>query len=233
MRYSYTLLDENKHIVDTFIKLAARVASGWILPVGGTLLVADNLNSNKNLALTSHTQVEEFIADSEQLVSRMREAQLSVETTTATKPWSPFDADGPQLAVDVASRLQGLVDSNPKTAAAVGKPKTSSVPPIAIMALGTAMQNGVDKYGKFNWRGTGVTASVFYDAMMRHLNEWYEGEDYASDSGIHHLAHLMAGGAILMDAMQHNVLNDDRNNGEYNRTVNRKSQIEVYQNPKK
>lgn len=103
-----------------------------------------------------------------------------------------------------------LVDSNPKTAAAVGKPKTSAIPPIAIIALGLAMQNGCDKYGRFNWRGTGITATVFYDAMMRHLNAWYAGEDVAEDSGIHHLAHLMAGCAIVLDAEHHHLLKDDR-----------------------
>jgi hypothetical protein len=101
-------------------------------------------------------------------------------------------------------------DANPKNRAAKNKPKTSAVPPIAIMALGAAMQNGADKYGKFNWRGTEVTASVFYDAIMRHLQAWYSGENFALDSNIHHLAHIMAGCAIILDASHNNVFVDDR-----------------------
>lgn len=107
-----------------------------------------------------------------------------------------------------------LPDRNVKTAAAANKPKTSAVPPIAIMALGSAMQNGADKYGKFNWRGTEVTASVFYDAMMRHLAAWYSGENFAPDSGVHHLAHLMAGAAIVLDAEHNKVFIDDRPDGK-------------------
>jgi hypothetical protein len=102
------------------------------------------------------------------------------------------------------------VDSNLKTAAAAGKPKMSDVPPIALFALGAAMSDGARKYGTVNWRATGSTSSVFYDAMMRHLVAWYSGEDFAEDSGIHHLAHLMASCAILLDSSLHNKLNDNR-----------------------
>lgn len=107
-----------------------------------------------------------------------------------------------------------LADNNLKTLAAVGKPTISSVPPIALLALGMAMEDGVKKYSKFNWRDAAVTSSVFYDAIERHLIAWYSGEEYASDSKIHHLAHVMAGCAIILDAMHNGVLNDDRNPGQ-------------------
>ena len=103
-----------------------------------------------------------------------------------------------------------LADNNLKTLAAVGKPIVSSIPPIALLALGMAMEDGVKKYGKFNWREAAVTSSVFYDAIERHLIAWYSGEDYATDSKVHHLAHVMAGCAIILDATHNNVLNDDR-----------------------
>ena len=105
---------------------------------------------------------------------------------------------------------QQLVDNNVKTAAAAGKPTLSAVPPVALIALGAAMQDGANKYGKFNWRTAAVTASVFYDALHRHLLDWYNGEDFAPDSKIHHLAHLMAGCAIILDAIAADVFKDDR-----------------------
>lgn len=108
------------------------------------------------------------------------------------------------------TNVEGLPDANLKTQAAIGKPVVSSVPPIALLALGAAMQDGVNKYGRFNWRGTGVTATVFYDAIHRHLAAWYSGENYVPDSKVHHLAHIMASCAILLDAELHSVLNDDR-----------------------
>jgi hypothetical protein len=105
-----------------------------------------------------------------------------------------------------------LVDSNVKTAAAIGKPTMSYVPPAAFFAIGAAMEFGaVTKgYGRYNWRQTGTTASVFYDAMNRHLQDWFSGEDYASDSGLHHLAHLMAGAAIILDSIATERMKDDR-----------------------
>jgi len=102
------------------------------------------------------------------------------------------------------------VDSNPKTLAALSKPKLSDVPPVALFGLGAAMSDGAVKYGRFNWRDTEASASVFYDAMMRHLADWYNGEDFADDSKIHHLAHLMASCAIVLDAELHGKLKDDR-----------------------
>jgi len=102
------------------------------------------------------------------------------------------------------------VDSNLKTLAALNKPRLSDVPPVALFALGAAMSNGKDKYGRFNWRETGTTSSVFYDAMQRHLAQWYSGEDFAEDSKVHHLAHIMASCAILMDSEYQGSLQDDR-----------------------
>lgn len=102
------------------------------------------------------------------------------------------------------------VDANLKTAAALNKPRLSDVPPVALFALGAAMSNGKDKYGRFNWRDTGTTSSVFYDAMQRHLAQWYSGENFAEDSKVHHLGHIMASCAILMDSEFQGSLNDDR-----------------------
>jgi hypothetical protein len=103
-----------------------------------------------------------------------------------------------------------LPDTNKKTLAAMNKPKISDVPPIALFALGAAMSDGAKKYGRFNWRDTEVTSSVFYDAILRHLTDWYNGENFADDSKVNHLGHIMASCAILLDAEEHGVLNDDR-----------------------
>jgi hypothetical protein len=116
---------------------------------------------------------------------------------------------------EIAKGPQHLIDNNAKTAAAVGKPQMSGIPPIALLALGTAMQDGVNKYGLTNWRDSQVSATVFYDAMMRHLLAWYSGEDCAADSHVVHLGHLMAGAAILLDAELHGCLNDNRPKGEH------------------
>ncbi len=106
--------------------------------------------------------------------------------------------------------MSDLPDSNPKTAIGLSKPSLASVPPMPLFEIGKAMSDGARKYGRFNWREHSITGSVYYDAMMRHLTAWYNGEDIASDSGVHHLAHLAACVLIVLDAEAHGKINDDR-----------------------
>ena len=101
-------------------------------------------------------------------------------------------------------------DDNPKTQIGVTKPPLSSIPPVGLMHLGQAMENGRQKYGRMNWREKKVTSSIYYDAAMRHLLAWWDGEERAQDSGVHHLGHAMACLAILLDAKSVSMLNDDR-----------------------
>lgn len=103
-----------------------------------------------------------------------------------------------------------LPDNNPKTAVGRTKPPVRAIPPSAIVQLGLAMENGEAKYGLMNWRERQVSSSVYYDAAMRHLVSWWDGEDKAKDSGVHHLAHVMACLAIIIDAEETRNLNDDR-----------------------
>ena len=101
-------------------------------------------------------------------------------------------------------------DDNPKTVLGLAKPSISVIPPVAILHLGKAMADGKRKYGLMNWREKTVTSSVYYDAAMRHMMAWWDGEENASDSGVHHLGHAMACLAITLDAQSLGKLNDDR-----------------------
>lgn len=104
----------------------------------------------------------------------------------------------------------GLPDGNPKTLAAVDKPALSLCPEAALVAWAGAMKLGANKYGAWNWRQTGVAASVYADAMARHWAAWKEGEDLDPESRLSHLGHVMACCAILLDAQANGVLIDDR-----------------------
>jgi hypothetical protein len=70
--------------------------------------------------------------------------------------------------------------------------------------------DGALKYGRSNFRAIGVRASIYVDAVKRHVNAWFEGEDIDRDSGLPHMAHALACLAILVDADAAGVLNDDR-----------------------
>jgi hypothetical protein len=103
-----------------------------------------------------------------------------------------------------------LPDDNPKTLYGEQKWKLSDVPSIAIQMLGRVMSMGRAKYGRFNWRKHNVSATVYYDAMQRHLALWFEGQDIDEESGLPHLGHVMACATILLDAKDRGTLNDNR-----------------------
>lgn len=73
-----------------------------------------------------------------------------------------------------------------------------------------ALHDGALKYGRSNWRAAGVRASVYHASTLRHLMAWFEGQDNDPDSGLPHLAHALAGLAILVDAGAAGMLTDDR-----------------------
>jgi hypothetical protein len=68
----------------------------------------------------------------------------------------------------------------------------------------------VERYGAYNWRDTGVCATTYISAIMRHLDAWRDGEDIDPESGVTHLAHIAASCNILMDAHKCGKLIDDR-----------------------
>lgn len=101
-------------------------------------------------------------------------------------------------------------DDNPKTAFGVAKVPLHLVPPIAIANIALAFDNGAKKYGPFNWREKTISSTVYYAAASRHLMAWFDGEDLAPDSGVHHLAHVMACCAMVLDSQSTGKLNDNR-----------------------
>jgi dATP/dGTP diphosphohydrolase len=100
--------------------------------------------------------------------------------------------------------------SNPKEAFGSAKPPTSTVPMPVIYELGLAMLEGALKYGRHNYRVVGVRMSTYHDAMKRHIDAWWEGEDIDPESGMPHLVKAMACIAVVRDAEMLGLTNDDR-----------------------
>lgn len=112
---------------------------------------------------------------------------------------------GAAAAMDETSK-----PTNPKDA--IGSDKLPfHLWPDHVSALGSlAMLEGALKYGRSNFRAIGVKASIYHDALKRHIAAWWEGEDADPDSGLPHLAHALACIAILVDAQAGGKLTDDR-----------------------
>jgi hypothetical protein len=102
--------------------------------------------------------------------------------------------------------------TNPKDALGILKPPLSTVPTPVVFEIGLGMLEGALKYGRHNYRAIGVRASVYYDATMRHLGVWWEGEDLDPDSkaGLHHVSKAIASLVVLRDAMIQGNWQDDR-----------------------
>jgi hypothetical protein len=112
--------------------------------------------------------------------------------------------------------------TNPKDLFGTTKVSITKLPPVAILHAAHAMMNGASKYGPYNWRDKKVVAGIYIDAAIRHLLSWFEGEEIAEDSGVHHLGHAMACAAILLDAIATGNLLDDRpGKGQFIETLNK------------
>ena len=101
-------------------------------------------------------------------------------------------------------------DNNPKTLVGSKKVPLHLIPPSAKHFLAMALEDGGKKYGPYNWRDEPISVSTYYSAGQRHWDAFWDGEDNAQDSQIHHLAHAMACCALLLDAMTVGKLVDDR-----------------------
>jgi len=100
--------------------------------------------------------------------------------------------------------------TNPKDAIGSTKLPMHLIPGTAKAFMALAFLEGALKYGKYNWRVAGVRASIYLDAMERHMEKWKNGEEVDPVTGVPHLASVMACSAIILDARAVGKLNDDR-----------------------
>jgi hypothetical protein len=114
------------------------------------------------------------------------------------------------MANEVVVPKSKALGPNPKDLLGAKKPSLSKIPATALLWESLAMMDGGGKYGPFNWRANKVIASIYIDACKRHLDAWFEGEEFAEDSGCHHLGHARACLGILIDAQATGNLIDDR-----------------------
>jgi hypothetical protein len=101
-------------------------------------------------------------------------------------------------------------DTNPKDAIGADKVPYDLIPESAMAELALAFLEGALKYGRYNWRIAGVRASIYYAAMRRHMAKWWNGECVDPETGVHHLASVMACCSIILDADICMKLTDDR-----------------------
>jgi hypothetical protein len=98
---------------------------------------------------------------------------------------------------------------NPKDIEGCKKPPMGLFPPTAIAIASLSLMNGAEKYGRANWRAIPVRATIYLDAIRRHLSAFEDGEDFDGE-GMDHLGAALASLAIILDAREVGTLIDDR-----------------------
>lgn len=112
---------------------------------------------------------------------------------------------------DVKGIEVGFKDTNPKDAVGVRKAPISTVSHAVVAELGLAMLEGARKYGRHNYRIAGVRASIYIDALFRHLMAWWDfGQNDDPDSGLSHLIKAMACLCVLREGQLMDNWVDDR-----------------------
>jgi hypothetical protein len=108
---------------------------------------------------------------------------------------------------------EGKKFTNPKDAAGTAKVGVHFVPMSVVSEVGLAMLEGHRKgYGGHNYRAAGVRASVYVDAIWRHLfQQWWDlGEDIDEASELSHVTKAIACLVVLRDSMLQDNMVDDR-----------------------
>lgn len=101
---------------------------------------------------------------------------------------------------------------NPKDIVGSRKASMAFIPQSVLALVGLAMQEGALKYGAYNWRKAGVRASIYADALDRHIyKKWWDmGEDIDPDSQLHHVIKGISTLVVLADSIIQGNMIDDR-----------------------
>lgn len=102
-------------------------------------------------------------------------------------------------------------ESNPKQAFGDAKPPLSTVPMPVLYEVALGMLEGHLKgYRRHNYRIAGVRMSTYYDAILRHITAWWEGQDIDPESGLPHIVKAICCMVVLRDAEMLGKVTDDR-----------------------
>ena len=102
---------------------------------------------------------------------------------------------------------------NPKDAIGSRKAPSHYTPVQVLTELDLAMMEGGIKYGAYNWRIAGVRASIYVDALNRHMRAYWAGEDIdpgSKELRLHHIVKAIATLTVLYDAILNDKCEDDR-----------------------
>lgn len=78
------------------------------------------------------------------------------------------------------------------------KPRHSLLPKGAVNSVISVLEFGAKKYEAENWKKVDNAKERYYNAAMRHIDLWWNGEKFDPETKIHHLAHAATNLFFLM-----------------------------------
>ena len=72
-----------------------------------------------------------------------------------------------------------------------GKLRYSLLPKGTITELLKVLEFGAKKYAPDNWMKVDNAQTRYYDAALRHITAWHEGEKFDQETGVSHIAHAL------------------------------------------
>ena len=81
--------------------------------------------------------------------------------------------------------------------------------PLFLEEMFKVIQYGQKKYARLNWL-KGAPATQFFGCIMRHMLQWWKGEEIDAESGISHLSHVACNIMMLQYNLRKKPENDDR-----------------------
>lgn len=88
-----------------------------------------------------------------------------------------------------------------------GKRRWSLLPLEVMREILAVWEHGAGKYGDENWKKC-TNWDRYYNAMMRHIEDWRCGEKLDKDSKLHHLAHIIVNAWILLWSEKEHISHD-------------------------
>lgn len=85
------------------------------------------------------------------------------------------------------------------------KPRYSLIPEHTLAAIVDVLEHGAIKYAVGNWKHVDNANERYYNATMRHIQAWWEGEPTDPETGLSHLAHAATNIMFLLSVEQQEV----------------------------
>ena len=91
-----------------------------------------------------------------------------------------------------------------------GKPEYELLPLELLSGVNKILQYGAEKYGLNNWKKPDFAMSRAYNALLRHMIAFWNGENLDKESGLCHLDHAMCNLLFLKYHLLNTPASDNR-----------------------